>query len=300
MASSPAPEPEPGVREEDEGVDAGAGGVAVEEAGAGEENGMMSKKSGDFKSGEVGNSLVGAAHTETKSMADVKKTPPTAQSEEGEGEHPSLGDTDVKGGFDDLGVTGAGLESDDAQHALTTGADYMGEGQALPFHTTENQQRTDDIMDDSHGNSVQFELEHDKPAGNKGLVNDGYGGEVESAMLGATSEYSGGGYQADGGDGHGDDMGTQGSGGNNIEDDNFSGTRGRRMFDGSRVAEPDNVQIVDASDGADVIPGVDDLPIFANDQSKALNDEVKVSMCSLRHANCNYKSLPGYDIVVND
>ena len=94
-------------------------------------------------------------------------------------------------------------------------------------------------------------------------------------MLGERSEFSGRGYQADGGEGHGD-MGTQGSGGiNNAEDDNL-GTRSRRMFDGSRVAEPDNVQIVDAGDGADVIPGVDDLPIFANDQSKALNDEVKV------------------------
>lgn len=55
-----------------------------------------------------------------------------------------------------------------------------------------------------------------------------------------------------------------------------SGSRSRRMFDGSRVAEPDDHQIVDAGEGADVIPGVDDLPVFANDQSKALNDETKV------------------------
>ncbi|CAM9894366.1 unnamed protein product [Ectocarpus sp. 12 AP-2014] len=48
------------------------------------------------------------------------------------------------------------------------------------------------------------------------------------------------------------------------------------MFDGSRVAEPDNLQIVEAGEGADIIPGVDDLPVFANDQSKALNDEIKV------------------------
>eukprot|EP00752_Nemacystus_decipiens_P012053 g10686.t1 len=47
------------------------------------------------------------------------------------------------------------------------------------------------------------------------------------------------------------------------------------MFDGSRVAEPDDVQIVDAGEGADAIPGVDDLPVFANEQSKALNDEIK-------------------------
>lgn len=54
-----------------------------------------------------------------------------------------------------------------------------------------------------------------------------------------------------------------------------SGSR-RRIFDGSRLAEPDDSQIVDAGEGADVIPGVDDLPVFANDQSKALNDEIKV------------------------
>lgn len=50
----------------------------------------------------------------------------------------------------------------------------------------------------------------------------------------------------------------------------------RRMFDGSRVPEPDDSQIIDTKEGADNIPGVDDLPIFANDQSKALNDEIKV------------------------
>lgn len=60
------------------------------------------------------------------------------------------------------------------------------------------------------------------------------------------------------------------------EADDDSGSRRRRMFDGSRVAEPDDVQVVDAGEGADLIAGVDDLPIFANDQSKALNDEIKV------------------------
>lgn len=55
------------------------------------------------------------------------------------------------------------------------------------------------------------------------------------------------------------------------------GRQDQRMFDGSRVEErQDEGQIVDAREGADVIPGVDDLPIFANEQSKALNDEVKV------------------------
>lgn len=65
-----------------------------------------------------------------------------------------------------------------------------------------------------------------------------------------------------------------GQGGQGESDD--AGSRSRRMFDGSRVAEPDNLQIVEAGEGADIVPGVDDLPVFANDQSKALNDEIKV------------------------
>ncbi len=64
-----------------------------------------------------------------------------------------------------------------------------------------------------------------------------------------------------------------GDGGREVDE---SGSR-RRIFDGSRLAEPDDSQIVDAGEGADNIPGVDDLPVFANDQSKALNDEIKVS-----------------------
>lgn len=56
----------------------------------------------------------------------------------------------------------------------------------------------------------------------------------------------------------------------------YSSAPVRQMFDGSRVPEPDDSQIVDTREGADNIPGVDDLPIFANDQSKALNDEIKV------------------------
>lgn len=60
-----------------------------------------------------------------------------------------------------------------------------------------------------------------------------------------------------------------------------SGQRGspgpnRKAFDGARMSAPEESQLVDAGEGADLIPGVDDLPIFANEQSKALNDEIKV------------------------
>lgn len=67
-----------------------------------------------------------------------------------------------------------------------------------------------------------------------------------------------------------------GESGDDGKEGSTSESRSRRMFDGSRVAERDDNQIVDAGEGADVIPGVDDLPVFANDQSKALNDETKV------------------------
>ncbi|CAB1119455.1 unnamed protein product [Ectocarpus sp. CCAP 1310/34] len=80
----------------------------------------------------------------------------------------------------------------------------------------------------------------------------------------------------DDGDDHAVGMGSRsfGEGEQGASDD--AGSRSRRMFDGSRVAEPDHLQIVEAGEGADIIPGVDDLPVFANDQSKALNDEIKV------------------------
>lgn len=53
--------------------------------------------------------------------------------------------------------------------------------------------------------------------------------------------------------------------------------RERTLFDDSRIEEQqEEGQVVDVRDGVDVIPGVDDLPVFATEQSKALNDEIKV------------------------
>ena len=269
------------MQDESDGVGEGGGSVAVDEAaGTGEENNMMSRRNGDGPD-DVGN-LVGrdAARAATGSEG-AKRTPPPARSEEGQ-QQPSPGDAYSNRGFD-AGVSGtSSLDLANAQLATTVGGDdgVEEEGRALPFDSinTEKQQRPGDIMDDSHG-SAHFQPEEGERLGDEGFASDG--GEAERAMLGGRSEFSGRGYQADAGEINGD-MGTQDSGGvNNAEDDIF-GTPGRRMFDGSRVAEPDNVQIVDAGDGADLIPGVDDLPIFANDQSKALNDEVKVRYhCSM-------------------
>lgn len=72
--------------------------------------------------------------------------------------------------------------------------------------------------------------------------------------------------------------------------DNFKGPLQRLRGDGdeSSIARDGKIlnenvvessqenQVVDTNEGADLIPGVDDLPVFANEQSKALNDEIKV------------------------
>ena len=105
--------------------------------------------------------------------------------------------------------------------------------------------------------------------GGRGIENDGMH-PISSQPLHERHEGGSGGIDVDRHTGMGSSKGF----GDEANDD--SGSLGRRMFDGSRVAEPDDVQIVDAGEGADIIPGVDDLPVFANDQSKALNDEIKV------------------------
>lgn len=267
------------MQDESDGVGAGAGSVAVDEAaGTSEENDMMSKKNGDGPD-DVGNVVGRDAARAATGGEDANQIPPPARSEGGQ-QQPSPGETHAHRGFD-ADVSGASsLEFASAQLATTIDG-VKEEGRALPFHTisTEKQQRPGGIMDDSH-ESAHFQPEEGEREGDEGFASDGFGGEAEHTMLGGRSEFSGRGFQADAGESHGD-MSTQNSGGiNSAEDDDF-GTRSQRMFDGSRVAEPDNVQIVDAGDGADLIPGVDDLPIFANDQSKALNDEIKVRTCSM-------------------
>eukprot|EP00903_Cladosiphon_okamuranus_P007688 g7452.t1 len=128
-------------------------------------------------------------------------------------------------------------------------------------------------MDDDAANE-QSEL-----GGAEGFDSSGYGGTgiKDDGMHPASSQPLRGRHEDSSGVDEGDrhiGMGTnKGLGFEETNDD--SGSRGRRMFDGSRVAEPDDVQVVDAGEGADIIPGVDDLPVFANDQSKALNDEIK-------------------------
>lgn len=119
--------------------------------------------------------------------------------------------------------------------------------------------------------------------GADGFNAGGRGGrELEDGAMYPSSAHDPGRYLGNS-DGHntGDDHtggmeGRKGFGESGGDARDNAGSRSRRMFDGSRVAEPDDHQIVDAGEGADVIPGVDDLPVFANDQSKALNDETKV------------------------
>lgn len=57
--------------------------------------------------------------------------------------------------------------------------------------------------------------------------------------------------------------------------ENF-GPADEKTLQGTRMTQSEQSQMMDDNEGADLIPGVDDLPIFANEQSKALNDEIKV------------------------
>lgn len=144
----------------------------------------------------------------------------------------------------------------------------------------------DGPMDSKPPSPVGFGVEDDgeseqsERAGAEGFDRGGYGGrEIEDdGMHPISSQPLRGRHQdrsaGNEGDGHTGTGTTKGLGFDEANDD--AGSRGQRMFDGSRVAEPDDVEIVDAGEGADIIPGVDDLPVFANDQSKALNDEIKV------------------------
>lgn len=54
------------------------------------------------------------------------------------------------------------------------------------------------------------------------------------------------------------------------------GPADEKTLQGTRMIQSEQSQTMDDNEGADLIPGVDDLPIFANEQSKALNDEIKV------------------------
>lgn len=101
-------------------------------------------------------------------------------------------------------------------------------------------------------------------------------GNVDDEEHGGVQE-GGAGVSADGEDkaaGRGGDAGGMKFGASGADG---RARRERSLFEGSRIEEQlEEGQVVDARDGADVIPGVDDLPIFANEQSKALNDEIKV------------------------
>lgn len=172
-----------------------------------------------------------------------------------------------------------------------------GRGNGAHEEDMQLEQHFDGSMESKPQSPVGFGVEDDcangqsEPGGAEGLDSGGYGGRggEDDGMHPMSSQPPRGRHGNDsGGNDHTGRGGSKGFG-DGANDD--SGSRGRRMFDGSRVAEPDDVQIVDAGEGADVIPGVDDLPVFANDQSKALNDEIKVrerdnSACENRGHSC--------------
>lgn len=143
------------------------------------------------------------------------------------------------------------------------------------------------VMDRNEGENVCFETE-DIGIVHRSAMDEGFGygggvGGVDAAARPTRPKVSVAGDGEDYQDGGRGDRGGDGTSGKVFENsrreggDNFVGQGGgRRMFDGSRVAEPDDIQVVHAGEGADLIAGVDDLPVFANEQSKALNDEIKV------------------------
>lgn len=172
-----------------------------------------------------------------------------------------------------------------------------------------HEHQLDDTMGSKPQSPVGFSIEDDaadgqpEPGGAEGIESDGYRGRgiENNATHPISSQPPPRRYEDssdNGNDGH-KNAGIGSNKGSAYEANDDSGSRGRRMFDGSRVAEPDDTQIVDAGEGADIIPGVDDLPVFANDQSKALNDEIKVREGEFQQARTDGRLCPYFQVLVS-
>lgn len=291
MSSSPAPEPEPEPTqpaEEAKGVDEDMGDSTLPrpEAGTDDETGQNDGEHPD----EAGNA-VGPANTTTPDSAGGKaesSLPLDAEpSNVAQVPPPQSTGASSEQFFADMSYN---KNRSQQQEYPTTHEEGGGDGEEEK-HVDQQQQehQFEGTIDGSPASPAGFGIEDDAAqqsarGGAEGFDAGGHGGgELENdAMYPSTSQDLPGRYlgNSDGrndGDDHAGGMEARkgfGESGQDTKDDSES--RSRRMFDGSRVAEPDDLQIVDAGEGADIIPGVDDLPVFANDQSKALNDETKV------------------------
>lgn len=145
-----------------------------------------------------------------------------------------------------------------------TGTTSGVEAEVSQEHADPSLDLTFDSMEPKHGDASRFDVTHERRGGNSS-------GDLRC-------EYSAGGndQQVEGnenaeGRAEVGDVGSEGS-------RKKAKGRDRELFDGSGIAEQQNeARVVYAGEGADNIPGVDDLPVFANEQSKALNDEIKVN-----------------------
>lgn len=314
MSSSPPPEPDAkeertGIMEDEPGVVSDpAGGVLTETKDDGPNPATADEDH------HIGNAMIQEdteidPDDEARVSNDLANTDTALETVEVGESHPGGSDSDVVvpqyvhppstgassgPGFD------VGLGSYSAQQFPGTynegGAD--GEERASSPEPHNGKGSAIDAMGRTGGENGRLETEemgivhNTKSARDEGFEHGGGAGAVDAAATRPTrfelSAAAGGGgdYQGEGRDGGGSGGGDGNSMGgkdfeNNAreeEDNNFVGQGGgRRMFDGSRVAEPaDDIRVVHAGEGADLIAGVDDLPVFANEQSKALNDEIKV------------------------
>lgn len=293
--SSPAPEPEPEPAQPEEKVRYIDGEMSDSmlpqpEAGANEETGL--NQGGAEHADEAGNNAVRPADATAPDSAEREADAPVPQT----GELPDIaqGDPPQSTGGSPEQLFDADMSyninsSQDQEYPSTheQGDDHREEEKHVGRQQQDQQFEGD--MEGSPASPAGFGVEGDAvqqlarggSAGGFDAGGHGGGGPENGEMYPSSAQDDVRYLGNSGGHNDGDDQAgvveSRKVFGQNGEDGReHSGLRSRRMFDGSRVAEPDDHQIVDAGEGADVIPGVDDLPVFANDQSKALNDETKV------------------------
>lgn len=241
--------------------------TSLREAGS-KENQKMERPEDDHRTGDSGD-VDGAAKLENATPSLLEVNTSTLLSGPQDYQQPSSVSFAHNISVD---TSGAALQQSPTGRYKSTPKDVGEETgrQSQPY--AEQRQQSSGVIIDSREN-VRSEYEDAaKSAQDKDFDQRRYGKGEDSEMIPGRLEFSAGAYQAD--DYRHGEVGRKAFG-HQDEAGNF-GEQGRQLFDGSMVAEPDVNQVVDASDGAEFIPGVDDLPIFANDQSKALNNEIKV------------------------
>lgn len=284
MASTPPPEPEsePAEPEEEEIM------LEVKSDSTPLQDSVVDNEQNEgavgYSADEAGNATGSADATAPGSVGGVAEPensqPPATEVSNLAQDRPQLSGTSSEQQILDAG-THAKNSSQEQEYPTTQGGGSAG----VHEENIHQEYQFDGTMDSKPHSPVGFGIEDDAAGGQserggaEGFDSGGHHGRgIEDDAMHLTSSQPPprsyvGSSEGNDGDKHTSMGSNQGFGDEAIDD---SGSRGRRMFDGSRVAEPDDFQIVDASDGADIIPGVDDLPVFANDQSKALNDEIKV------------------------